>query len=130
MIKIIVLTPILVVGGLFVFFLLKEAIEPTDLAMSESWAIDEGKRSLRASLKDPSSVKFDSVWAGRMQSSADKPPTLVACGYFNARNSFGGMSGRQRFISGPAGPALTDERPGGAVMDEMWRTTCKDWQPY
>lgn len=85
-------------------------------------AVSYGKDSLRASLRDPDSVKFGHVWAGRMPSENGEPP-LVACGYFNARNGFGGMTGMRRFISGRAGFVLTDEN-GGAVLDVIWHQTC------
>ncbi len=108
---------------LFVFFLIKEGVSPTDLKNSKSFAIDYGKKNLEKSLKDPSSVKYGDVWAGRMVGSTGEG-TLVACGYFNARNSFGGMGGMKRFVAGPGGPVLTDELQSGEFMETVWRETC------
>jgi len=67
-------------------------------------------------LKDPDSAKFEDLRVSR------KIGSPVVCGTVNSRNSFGGMSGRQRFISG-GGTAIEEQMEAGA-MDEVWAKTC------
>jgi hypothetical protein len=120
-IGLLLLVPIGILVALFLIFLVKEIVSPTDLSKSPTWAISQGKESLEHSLKDPDSVEYGDVWAGTLKS--DKGSVLVACGYFNARNSFGGMTGQQRFIGSPGGIAFTSEIAGG-VFDTMWQQAC------
>jgi hypothetical protein len=54
--------------------------------------ISEAKASVRAVLRDPSSADFGNVFVSEKEG-------LVTCGYVNARNGFGGMSGKQGFIA-------------------------------
>lgn len=109
---------------LFVFVLPFGSSKQPDLKNDSYWAIEKGKESLEANLKDPESVKYGEVWAGRMMSGEGGDGVLVACGYFNARNSFGGRGGQKRFIGGAANMVLTDEVPGGEMMELAWQQTC------
>ena len=120
----VVLVPVVLFALLFGFFLIKEIVSPTDLTDSPTWAIDEGKKSLEANLKDPGSVEYGEVWVGRLKGKAEDEGTLVACGYYNARNGFGGMGGEKRFIGSPGNMVLTDELPGGQMMDMAWQQAC------
>lgn len=112
-----------IAAAIFAAAVVKEIVSPTDLANSPYWAIDEGKKSLEHQLKDASSVEYGDVWAGRVVSDSGRS-TMVACGYFNARNSFGGKSGMQRFIGSPGNMVLTDEVPGGELMNVAWQEAC------
>lgn len=67
-------------------------------------------------LKDPDSAKFGEVRTGW---TSGKP---VTCGYVNSRNGFGGMTGRQRFISGSV-TAVEEQMPAGE-MDKAWDRLC------
>ena len=113
-----VLLVVLAVGLVLLLLAIFAAPDSNDSAYA---AISDGKNSLKQSLKDPDSVEFGDVWAAEMTTS--KGETIkVACGYFNARNGFGGMAGQSRFLA-RAGMALTDET-GGALMNSMWENTC------
>jgi len=122
----IVLIPLGLLVLLFGFFLVKETVSPSNISESPSWAIDKGKESLEAHLKDPRSVEYGDVWAGRFKGNPEAKGFLVACGYFNARNSFGGMNGQSRFIGSAANMVLTDELPGGEMMEMAWQQACVD----
>jgi hypothetical protein len=86
----------------------RKSLSPAELAAEDSVrAVQEGRRDLerrasqtraaarervRATLKDPSSAQFGRVWAaGDSQ--------RVACGFVNAKNSFGGYTGEELFIA-------------------------------
>ena len=70
------------------------------------------KQVVPSALKDPSSADFGTVWG--MSAS-------VACGYVNAKNSFGALAGKTRFI-------LDDDRVafenGQAGFARRWNSTC------
>ena len=53
-----------------------------------------GKDMVREKLKDPDSARFRNVFFNRGR---DNVP--IACGEVNARNSFGGYTGFERFLS-------------------------------
>lgn len=55
--------------------------------------IHRGQTVIKSKLKDPDSAQFRNVLY------SDAGGTPVACGEVNSRNSFGGMSGHQRFIA-------------------------------
>ncbi len=67
-------------------------------------------------LKDPDSAKFEAVRTGWTSGAP------VTCGYVNSRNGFGGMTGRQRFISGNV-TAVEEQMPAGE-MDKAWDRLC------
>jgi ribosomal protein L37E len=52
-----------------------------------------GKLAVKKRLKDPDSAEFKDVFANVGENIS------VACGYVNSKNSFGGYTGYQRFIS-------------------------------
>ena len=84
-------------------------------------AIEAGKDELRRQAKDPDSVKFEDVWAGKMAQEGTEG-VVVACGYFNAKNGFGAYTGLSKFVASSS-MAVTEET-GGAIIDELWRTAC------
>ena len=92
-----------------------------DFTKNPVWIIAEGKKSLTQRLKDPDSVEFRNVWAGTLKSANSS--RLIACGYFNAKNGFGGQTGGQRFIAGADGMVMTDEKDGG-MLQYTWEETC------
>lgn len=72
------------------------------------------KRLVPSALKDPSSATFGDVWG---------MSATVACGSVNAKNSFGAMTGKTRFIF-EAGRASIDE--GNSEFARRWNATCID----
>ncbi|MHB1273636.1 MAG: hypothetical protein ACYCZD_12880 [Rhodanobacter sp.] len=82
--------------------------------------IDSAKDSVRNHTKDPDSVRFGQIWQG------DSGKSKIACGYFNAKNSFGGYTGQQRFIAG--GDMMFSDETAGALMDKMWSDWCVPYQ--
>lgn len=51
------------------------------------------KNKVTETLKDPESARFSDIWA--LQGSNEK---RVFCGYVNAKNSYGGYTGKKMFI--------------------------------
>lgn len=78
----------------------KEQQEATEKAASDNetkemvW-IETGKDAIKNRLKDPDSVQFKDVYFFR-----GKDNIPVTCGQVNSKNSYGGYSGFQHFISG------------------------------
>ncbi|WP_298469254.1 hypothetical protein [uncultured Erythrobacter sp.] len=75
--------------------------------------ISEAKDDVRAVLRDPSSADFGNVFV------SDKDG-LVTCGFVNARNGFGGMSGQQPFIAFSNRIAA----PSDADFKDLWEGHC------
>jgi len=73
------------------------------------------EREVRAMLKDPESASFSDLVV-------HASPAPAVCGYVNSKNGFGGMTGRQRFISGTI-TALDEQMPRGE-MDKLWDRVC------
>lgn len=73
------------------------------------------EREVRAMLKDPESASFSDLVA-------HTSPAVAVCGYVNSKNGFGGMTGRQRFISGTI--TALDEQMPRAEMDKLWDKVC------
>lgn len=117
------------VAGVFVVFFILQALFSADDPDNTYSAIYDGQKNLESTLKDPDSVEYGDVWAARMKTASDPVGLLVACGYFNARNGFGGMTGNKRFMAGAAGPVITDELSTD-IMDVAWKETCIDGREY
>ncbi|WP_050759427.1 PI-PLC domain-containing protein [Luminiphilus syltensis] len=83
----------------------------------QSW-MNKGKDAVRAKLKDPKSAEFRNVYFNR---GSDGTP--MTCGEVNAKNSFSGYSGWQKFIS--AGSAeLTFLEEEVADFWQVWNIYC------
>lgn len=65
------------------------------------------KERVKASLKDPESARFSSLYLAKRRS--DGPKEIVLCGEVNAKNSYGGYSGARAFISSPSMVYLGDQ---------------------
>ncbi|WP_417526355.1 hypothetical protein [Marinomonas shanghaiensis] len=88
-----------------------------DIGKQYAW-MEKGKDSIKLKLKDPSSAMFKDVY---FNSGRDGIP--VTCGSVNSKNSFGGYTGYQRFIS--AGRVdLTFLESEVESMDELWHKLC------
>lgn len=72
---------------------------------------------IRQRLKDPESAQFTdvSVYRGGQ--------VTAVCGYVNSKNSFGGMTGRQRFIV--AGVTVLEEEVADGGMSDLWAQFCR-----
>lgn len=82
--------------------------------------IARGQEAAKAKLKDPGSAQFRAVYFNR---ATDGLP--VTCGEVNSRNSFGGYSGHQKFISAGK-PELTylEEQMAAGEFAKVWNTLC------
>lgn len=76
----------------------------------EDRMIESAKSSVRSRLKDPASAQFSQL---RIVGSG---PDARVCGFVNAKNSFGGYSGDERFVSflGTVAVIGENERPSNA----------------
>lgn len=81
--------------------------------------MDKGKAAAKAKLKDPNSAEFRNVYFHR---GSDGIP--MTCGEVNSRNSFGGYSGYQKFVSGGK-PDLTFLEEQVADFNVIWARFCK-----
>lgn len=84
---------------------------------SEAMIISTAMEDLKGRLKDPSSAEFSEMKVSRRNGAT------VVCGYVNAKNSFGGMTGRERFVvSGLAATMESDVEAGG--FQPVWDAFC------
>ena len=66
-----------------------------DNEVKEMVWVEKGKDAVKARLKDPDSAQFKDVYFFR-----GKDNIPMTCGQVNSKNSFGGFSGFQHFVSG------------------------------
>lgn len=88
-----------------------ESAEPFDATY-----ITLAQDAVRQRLRDPDSAEFSEIHVSR------RAGVVAVCGYVNSRNGFGGMGGRQRFISGGATGLEEDFAEG--EMDASWARLC------
>lgn len=79
--------------------------------------IDLNEGRIKQKLKDPESATF-------RNSRVYYAVAPMVCGEVNARNSFGGKNGYQRFISGGEIQVLEEEMAAGE-MDKTWNQICR-----
>lgn len=96
-------------------------LTPTEKkAEQEKWfgtkTIVAAKRAVTNSLKDPNSAEFKNVYANYTDGYG-----VVACGYVNAKNSFGGYTGYKAFVS--SGQSVIME--GQDDIKSAWAAACK-----
>jgi len=72
------------------------------LVTADKGYIDESLNSVKNSLKDPDSAKFYGIYA--TQKPNQTKPSI--CGYVNAKNSYGGYTGKKPFLATPGYVAL------------------------
>ena len=77
--------------------------------------IEQAKQTLAADLKDPDSAKFRNVREHRNN----------VCGEYNAKNSYGGYVGFERFIQLPGEKPRLDD--SGPAFETAWKEGCTDW---
>ena len=85
---------------------------------SDEEIIDLALSKVKATLRDPNSAEFSEIAVYR-------PATMkpFVCGIFNARNGFGGMAGRQKFIV--QGDDSFTEEDDKVIMDFKWKSMCE-----
>lgn len=77
---------------------------------SDQYLIDQAEASVREKLKDPASAVFS------QQRVIGSGPDRRVCGLVNAKNSFGGFVGNERFVSFLGALAyIGDEKPPAAI---------------
>lgn len=82
----------------------------------EIWIV-QGQDAVRQKLKDPDSASF------RNAGVSNKSGLPVSCGEVNSKNSFGGFTGFQRYVSaGSADFTFLEEEVKD--FDELWRKMC------
>jgi len=74
------------------------------------------KAEVEKLLKDSDSAKFTNLEVSTTSGAH------VVCGAVNSRNSFGAMSGNQRFISGTV--TVLEEQLGADEMNKIWSRVC------
>jgi len=72
------------------------------------------QRGIKDSLKDPGSAQF-----GEMKAGKDSAGEITVCGYVNAKNSFGGYTGRKPFVGSiaPGAKAFIVAGMGGTDIE-------------
>ena len=87
-----------------------------DEARQIAWN-EKGMEAIKAKLKDADSAKFRNV---KFYSGV----APVTCGEVNAKNSFGGYSGYERFIAGGDVINVLESEMKDGEMDDAWRKIC------
>lgn len=77
-------------------------------------AAEAAKLEVPKFMKDPDSARFGQVWG---------MSTNIACGYVNGKNSFGAMTGEQRFIFAEGQAEFEDH---SSRFAKQWNTLCID----
>ncbi|VXB76145.1 conserved membrane hypothetical protein [Pantoea brenneri] len=87
--------------------------------MQQREFVSKAQYAVKVNLKDPGSAAFSS------DSYHSSNGSSFACGYVNAKNSFGAMAGNKRYISDgtPAGSYIDD---GSSGFEETWKLRCSN----
>jgi hypothetical protein len=83
---------------------------PPPLTLDQAEFHGEIELAVKRQLKDPESAEFVHGANG--------------CGVVNAKNSFGGYVGRQRFIAQAGGDAAIESESNHRAFDKLWRQHC------
>jgi hypothetical protein len=102
----------------------KSIIEPTDelSESNKSLFIAYAQEAIQRRLKDPESAEFDGL-----QYRYDKATgARVVCGSVNAKNSFGGYIGYERFVSDAQKVnVLESDMKSSAEFNKVWNKLCR-----
>ena len=124
--------PLIIIGAVVALFFVAAATQGyRDDARQVADAKDDGlsdtkkmvwvakaEDAVRDKLKDPASAEFSGSFF------SDKFNGIpMACGYVNSRNSFGGFTGNQRFVSATT-PETTAIEEQVADFEELWSKIC------
>ncbi|WP_155951994.1 hypothetical protein [Pseudoxanthomonas suwonensis] len=125
-VSVIVSTAGAVVAGVVVVLLANNFLKPAapdpvaDEKTRQAVWIARGQDAVKAKLKDPGSAQFRGIYFHRGQ---DGVP--ITCGEVNSKNSFGGYSGFQRFISaGSAELTYLQEQMDAREFVTVWNRFC------
>lgn len=91
---------------------------------SSDWVVKAqilAKQNLAKKLKDPSSARYRNVHAYKDVIRGNT--VIVFCGLVNAKNSFGGYHGYERFMAGASIAALASQLQN---PDRVWSKVCKN----
>lgn len=91
---------------------------PVEVTPAARMAIEQ---AVRARLVDPDSARFGVVMAAQKSDGA-----IIACGSFNAKNSFGGMAGETMFMAGLAGDHVVDLAIARRENSAAFVAVCRD----
>lgn len=106
--------------AMLVLFLVACGNPAQDQRAKEAAYIRDETDALRGRLKDPQSAEISGAFVSRKAG----PP--VVCGYVNSKNSFGGFTGKQRFVSASAADTIvTEEDMADGEMDSLWSKVCR-----
>ncbi|MDE9429658.1 hypothetical protein [Xenorhabdus bovienii] len=89
-----ILALVIVFAGLFIFSGYREGeteSEPQEFTDISNSVVEKARVSLRNSLKDPDSAIFEYIYPSSQHDD-------IACGMVNAKNSYGGYTGKKKFI--------------------------------
>ena len=86
---------------------------------SDIETIVKAKRVIKESAKDPNSVTFKNVIYNYTEAGGG-----VACGNFNAKNSFGAYAGFTRFISNGKTTFIEGNKDVDPPFPELWAMLC------
>lgn len=95
---------------------------PTPKVVPQTWVkaeanpqeIANAKNSITKILKDPESARFDDFWV--ITNSKDK---RYVCGYVNAKNSFGGYTGKKLFYVNDKSSYIEGSGTLGSIVPHM-----------
>lgn len=79
------------------------------------------RKQVVARLKDPDSVRFRNEF---LSYSDGQPPVVSLCGQVNAKNSFGGYSGFEGFISTAEGLVVAEGAEAQGAFAAIWQVWC------
>ncbi|HEY5085771.1 MAG TPA: hypothetical protein VII66_00295 [Gemmatimonadaceae bacterium] len=79
----------------------------------------EAKAEVTRQLKDPESAQFSDVTAHVVGG------VVVACGYVNAKNGFGGYTGQTEFVGGPNWAVVRDDAHESQFI-KLWNHSCTE----
>lgn len=86
---------------------------------AQQWIlVAQAKDGIRRKMKDPDSARFEGVFFSA------SGVTPVACGRVNAKNSFGGYGGFQRFIAAGDIIGILEEETAQGQFSKDWARLC------
>ena len=113
-----ILFAVLFIGANWDSWVGSRAPEPPSAAQQDALWMIKAEESVKARLKDAGSAQFRSV-AIRQYKGAP-----LVCGEVNAKNSFGGYGGYQKFIFAGSMGTFLDEHMQPGEMTKAWSEFC------
>jgi len=95
------------------------SLMPSVVIGSDNDVIFGAKRAILNQLKDPGSVDFKDVFYSYTEKGGG-----VACGRFNAKNSFGSYAGYKRFISNGGTTFIDGQSDSKPPFSDLWVMLC------